>query len=158
MWVRPIVAALFALAAAREAAALTVDELPSGVYAVRAVRIEGVSWMTARTLADVMVTKVPPWYQPWKRWRQKVTFNPQIFRTDLDRVATALRESGHFEAVVTHDLEVDGEDMTIVITVDDGPAANVDTVDLVFTDFTPTEAESLALRNRLTLRAGDVFT
>jgi len=39
MWVRPIVAALLALAAAREAAALTVDELPSGVYTVRAVRI-----------------------------------------------------------------------------------------------------------------------
>ena len=50
-----------------------------------------------------MLTRLPPWYQPWKRWRTKVVFNPQIFRTDLERVQTALRESGHFQAVVTHE-------------------------------------------------------
>ncbi len=158
MGVRSLVAALIALLAACDAAALTVDELPSGVYTVRAVRIEGVSWTTARTLANAMITKVPPWYEPWKRWRKKVTFNPQIFRTDLDRIATTLRESGHFEASITHDLRLDGDAMTVVITIDEGPAATVDGVELVPADFTPTELESVALRNVLTLRAGDVFT
>ncbi len=154
-----IAAGLIALLIATVAAALTVDELPAGgVYTVRAVRIEGVSFLTARTLRAVMLTQRPPWYQPWKRWRTKTIFNPQIFRTDLERVRTALRESGHYEASVTHDLELDGEAITIVLHVDEGPVTRVAVMNLVTTDFTLTEADEAALRRELTLQPKAAFT
>lgn len=158
MGVRSIVVALLALLIACDAVALTVDELPPGVYRLRAVRINGVSFLAARSLRSTMLTQVPPWYEPWKRWRRTFVFNPQLFRTDLERVATGLRESGHFEGVVTHDLEIEGDVLTVVLTVDEGPAARVAVLDLATTDFTPTAVESVALRNVLTLGVGDVFT
>jgi len=152
-------AGLVALLIADPAAALTVDELPAGsVYTVRAVRIEGVSFLTARSLRAAMLTQRPPWYQPWKRWRKKTVFNPQLFRTDLDRVRTALRESGHYEASVTHELELDGEAITIVLHVDEGPVARVSVVNLVTTDFTLSPDEEAPLRRELTLQANAPFT
>jgi len=152
-------AGLVALLIADPAAALTVDELPAGsVYTVRAVRIEGVSFLTARSLRAAMLTQRPPWYQPWKRWRKKTVFNPQLFRTDLDRVRTALRESGHYEASVTHELELDGEAITIVLHVDEGSVARVSVVNLITTDFTLSPDEEAPLRRELTLQANAPFT
>ncbi len=153
-----IAAGLVSLLIATAAAALTVDELPAGVFTVRTVRIEGVSILTARALRAAMLTQRPPWYRPWKRWRTKTAFNPQIFRTDLDRVRTALRESGHYEASVTHDLELDGEAITIVLHVDEGSVARVSAVKLVTTDFALTEADEAALRRELTLQPNAPFT
>src|SRR5207253_11327915 len=105
-----------------------------------------------------ILTQRPPWYHPWKRWRTKTAFNPQIFRTDLERVRTALRESGHYESSVTHDLEPDGEAITIVLHVDEGPAARVASVNLVTSDFTSSADEETALRRELTLRPNAPFT
>lgn len=159
MQARAIVAGLIVLVVARSAAAVTVDELLSGgVYTVRAVRVEGVRDVSPATVREAMLTQRPPWYRFWKWWRTKVVFNAQIFRTDLERIRTALRESGHYEAALTHDLEIDGDTMTIVLTIDEGPAARVDEVRVVTTDFTPTPEEERALRRELTVQAGAVFT
>jgi outer membrane protein insertion porin family/translocation and assembly module TamA len=137
----------------------TVDDLtPGGTYRVRAIRFEGTKELSASTLRDAMLTKVPPWYQPWKRWRQRVPFNPQLFLSDLDRVRTALRESGHFVGTVGYDLEIDKDELTIVIQVEEGPAAKVESVDVVTTDFTPTDAEHRALEGALRLHVDDVLT
>ena len=116
MRARWIVAVLVAVLAASRtpAAATTVEELPAdGSYRVQAIRIEGTKDVAASTLRDAMLIKVPPWYQPWKRWRTRVPFNPELLLSDLDRVRTVLRESGHFAATVGYDLEVDEDRLTI---------------------------------------------
>jgi len=87
-----------------------------------------------------------------------VPFNPQLFLTDLDRVRTALRESGHFVGTVGYDLEIDKDELTIVIQVEEGPAAKVESVDVVTSDFTPTDAERRALEGALRLKVDDVLT
>jgi len=151
-----IAAALTALCCAPAAGAVTVDELPpGGVYKVRAIRIEGDAGVSARAIRGVMLTKVPPWYKPWQR---QETFNPSLLRTDLARVQTLLRESGRYEARVAHELEIDGEAVTVVLRIEGGPAARVDEVTVDCTDFTPDAAEVSARANQLTLRAGQVFT
>lgn len=155
-----VAAAVAALVGSRAAGnAATIDDLtPGGSYRVRVVRIEGTKDLAASTLRDAMLTKVPPWYQPWKRWRARVFFNPQLFLSDLERVRTALRESGHFVGTVGYDLEVDGDNLTIVIEVDEGPAVKVEAVDLVTTDFAPTDAERRALEAALRLHVDGVLT
>ncbi|MBI3767334.1 MAG: BamA/TamA family outer membrane protein [Deltaproteobacteria bacterium] len=159
MRLRAMVAGLIALLIACDVAAVTVDELPAGaVYTVRAIRVEGARAVAASTLRDAMLTKLPPWYHLWARWRSRVVFNPQIFRSDLERVRTVLRESGHYEAAVTHDLEIDGDAMTIVLRVDEGRAVRLDAVRLVTTDFTPSAEEERALRGEVTLPPDAVFT
>jgi outer membrane protein insertion porin family/translocation and assembly module TamA len=159
MRARSVLVSLIALLIAGDAAAVTVDELPAGaVFTVGAIRVEGANDVSARTLRDGMLTKLPPWYRPWKRWRTVVVFNPQIFRTDLERVRTVLRESGHYEAVVTHDLEIDGDELTIVLYVDEGAAARVAAVQLVTTDFTLADADERALRREIPLGVDATFT
>ncbi len=161
MRTRGIVAAALAalVASCPGARAVTVDDLPpGGSYRVQAIRIEGAGDLSAGTLRDAMLTKVPPWYQPWKRWRTRVPFNPEVFLTDLERLRTVLREAGYFTATVDYDLEVDDDRVTIVITVAEGPATRVRAVDVVTSDFTPTDAERRALRDTLRLHADDVLT
>jgi len=153
---RLIAAALIALICVSAAGAITVDELPrGGVYKVRAVRVEGNHAVSDRAIRAVMLTKAPPWYKPWKR---KETLNPALLRTDLARVETLLRESGHYLARVTHDLEIDGELVTIVLRVDEGPAVTVGEVMVEDADFAPEVLETAARANQLTLRVGQPFT
>src|SRR5882724_8522206 len=153
---RLIAAALIALICVSAAGAITVDELPrGGVYKVRAVRVEGNHAVSDRAIRAVMLTKAPPWYKPWKR---KETLNPALLRTDLARVETLLRESGHYLARVTHDLEIDGELVTIVLRVDEGPAVTVGEVVVEDADFAPELLETAARANQLTLRVGPPFT
>lgn len=153
---RVLAVALIALICAWPAGAVTVDDLPSGgVLTVRAIRIEGRTGVSRRALRNVMLTRVPPWYQPWKPRR---TFNPMLFRSDLERVRGFLRESGYYQARVSHDLERTGESLDVVITVDAGPAARVTDIAIESADFTPTSAEEAERRSQLTIAAGHVFT
>jgi outer membrane protein assembly complex protein YaeT len=153
---RLIAAALIALICASAAGAITVDELPrDAVYKIRAVRIEGNHAVGDRAIRAVMLTKAPPWYKPWKR---KETLNPALLRTDFARVETLLRESGHYLARVTHELEIDGELVTIVLHVDEGPAVAVGEVVIEELDFKPDTLETAARTNQLPLRVGQAFT
>lgn len=139
--------------------AATVDDLPPGsIHRVAAIRIEGAGDLSASAVRDVMQTRVPPWYQPWKRWLEPAIFNSSVFRADLDRIAAALRESGHYQASVAHEIVVDGERVTIVLTIDEGPRVVVGTVALELDDFAATEAEEAELRSEVPLVPGAVFT
>src|SRR6185295_500010 len=112
---RVAAAALIAVTCARTAAAVTLDELPrGGVYKLRAIRIEGNARVSASAIRGVMLSKVAPWYKPWV---PRPTFNPALLRTDLARVEALLRESGFYEAHVAHDLDVGGDDITLVLRV-----------------------------------------
>jgi outer membrane protein assembly complex protein YaeT len=64
----------------------------------------------------------------------------------------------YFESRVSHDLEVEGENVTIVLDVEEGPAAKLADVALVPADFALEAAEEKALRRLMMLETGDVFT
>src|ERR1700752_5231688 len=99
---RVLAAALTALIAVAAADAATVDDLtPGSVYEVRAVRVQGAKAVPRRAVRDVMLTRAPAWYTPW---RPHQTFNATLFRSDLERVRVLLRESGCSQARVSHDL------------------------------------------------------
>ena len=156
MWWRVIAAALCALLCAARATAMTVDDLPSdAVYTLKAIQIDGNHSVSDSEIRGVMLLKVPPFWKPWKAHPK---FNADLFRTDLERIQTLLRESGHFEAHVSYDLEVDGDEITIILHVDDGPGAKVTEVAIVPAGYTLTPADESALRALLTLKVDGVFT
>ena len=160
MMARGIVAALIAIVilGAGSAAAVTVDELPTeSVYTVAGIRIEGTATIARRTIRDVMLTRVPAWYTPWKRWLAPLVYNPNLLRADLERIAALLRALGHYQSTVSHDLRVDGTRLTIVVIIDEGPIVRVKSVDLEIVDFEPSAAEEAELRAAIALAPGAVF-
>lgn len=159
MLARWIVAALIMMCVAANAGAITIDELPpGGVYTIRRIDIEGTHAISRGAVRGVMLTALPPWYAPWRRWLERPVFNPNLFRADLDRIAALLRESGYYQATVSHDLKIEGDHVTIVITIDDGPVVKVASVDLDVVDFAPTPAEHADMQAQIVLAPGDVFT
>ena len=151
-------AVLLLLAHAATGAATTLDDLPARTtYTLHAIEVKGADDVSASTIEGAMLTELPPWWKPWKRWR-KTPFNADVFRTDLDRVKMALRAAGHFEATVDYDLQVHGDAVTVVLRVHEGPAARVEKVDLVAHDFTLADEERAALRALVPFSPGDTFT
>ncbi len=151
-------AVLLLLAHAATGAATTLDDLPARTtYTLHAIEVKGADDVSASTIEGAMLTELPPWWKPWKRWR-KTPFNADVFRTDLDRVKMALRAAGHFEATVDYDLQVHGDAVTVVLRVHEGPAARVEKVDLVAHGFTLADEERAALRALVPLSPGDRFT
>ncbi len=156
--VRGLVAVLIVVLRAVSAAAVTLDELPpDSVYTVARIRVESHA-VSAGAVRAVMQTRLPPWYLPWNRWLEPPILDPRLLRADLQRIVAWLRTSGHYEAVVQHDLVVDGKNVTVVITIDEGPVVKVRTIDVEFVDFAPTPAEEAALRAEIQLAPDAVFT
>lgn len=154
-----VLAMLVANVVPRPAAALTVDEFSDdGVYHVTKLDIEGVGFFTARSIRDSMLSAPPPWYKPWQRWTAPVEFNREIFRSDLERIQMRLRESGHYEARIQHELITEKDELHIRILIEEGPAAEVENVQLVAGDFELTPAEEAQLRRLMPLEVGEVFT
>ena len=151
-----IAVALIALIGATHAGAVTLDDVsPGSVYTVGTIRVRGNATVSTRAIRDVMLTRAPLWYRPWLR---KPTFNPGLFRTDLERIRMLLRESGFYQAEVGHDLGVRGDTLAIVIRVDEGQASRVADVTIAAADFTPAPDEEAGQRAQLTLESGRVFT
>lgn len=139
--------------------AVSVDDLPAGaVYTVTRIRVEGAEQVSKGAIRDAMLSTPPPWYKPWKRWFEPVTFNPDLFRKDLERVTTLLRESGYYEARVTHDLMVKGRKLEIVLQISEGAPTKVKQVDLLASDFPLAAEDESELRTAISLEAGDDFT
>ena len=158
MLARWIVAASIAAIGATAAIAAPLDDLPEGsVYTVGRIRIEGARAIGAGAVRDVMRTRVPPWYQPLRRWRERSVFNPIVLRDDLSRVETLLRQAGFYEGRVHYALEVVDDAVTVVLTIDEGPAARVAEIQIAARDFTLTPDDEDGLRHLVTFAPGDVF-
>ena len=150
---------LLSLCTGGSAGALSIEELPPAAeYALTAVRIEGAHGVSARSVRGVMLSRVHPWYTPWRRWLDPVAFNAAILRTDLERVDTLLRESGYYTAQVTYELVPDDTGLAIVLHIEEGPPTRVADVAVTVTDVDLTAEDDAALRGLLALRQGDVFT
>lgn len=147
---------LFSAAAAWAA---KLDDLPLDVtYEVRAIRIEGLKTLSKGTVRGAMLTSARVWYKPWTRWTQEHPFNPDLFRTDLERIRMLLRESGFYLAQLDHDLLIHDGELSIVLRVEEGPRATVEETTVTVTDVETTGVELQRLRAQLTLRPGDPFT
>jgi outer membrane protein insertion porin family len=105
-----------------------------------------------------MLTKLPPWWKPWQRVWRKTPFNPDVFATDLERIRALLRRSGHYTAALEHDLELDGDAVTVHVQVEAGPPITVGEVALVAADVPLPDDERARLRALVPLVAGEVFT
>jgi outer membrane protein assembly complex protein YaeT len=139
--------------------AFSVDDLPpETAYTVARIRIEGAHTIAPSAVRAVLLTRLPPWYMPWKRWLDPPIFNPSLLRTDLERIAVLLRATGHYQGTVSHDLRLDGTRVTVVVTIDEGPIVRVKAVELEILDFEPSAAEEEDLRAQIVLTAGAVFT
>ncbi|MCC6847833.1 MAG: BamA/TamA family outer membrane protein [Deltaproteobacteria bacterium] len=149
----------FVLLAPAGAAAVPLDALdPDAVYALAAVRIEGAETVSVRALRSVMRMHPTPWYQPWKRWLEPAIFDPNLLRSDLERIRAWLREAGRYEAAVDCDLILDGNRVTVVVVVHEGPVVVLKSVAVETVDFSPTGAEEEALRAEVPFVAGAPFT
>jgi outer membrane protein assembly complex protein YaeT len=147
---------LFSAAAAWAA---KLEELPfDAAYEVRAIRIEGLKALSKGTVRGVMLTSARVWYKPWTRWTQEHPFNPDLFRTDLERIRMLLRESGFYLAQVDHDLVIDDDEISIVLHVEEGPRVTVEEATITVTDLDLAPEELEALRAQLVLRQGGPFT
>lgn len=159
MLARGIAGTLIAALCAASALAATLEDVAeSGVYKVRGIRIEGARAIGAGAVRDVMQTRVPPWYQPLRRWRERPLFNASVLRDDLARIETLLREAGYYEGRVACALEVTDDGVTIVLTIDEGPAARVAEIQVVARDFALQPEDEKRLRHLLALAPGALFT
>ncbi len=158
MLARWIVAALILLCAV-DSGAVSIEDLPAAEsYTIQRIDVEGARGVSRSAVRGVMLTRLPPWYTPWRRWLHRPVFNANLFRADLQRVAALLRESGYYQATVSHDLDVHGDEVAITIAIEEGPLVKTASVDLDVVDFTPTAAEDAAMRAQVTLVAGTPFT
>jgi outer membrane protein insertion porin family/translocation and assembly module TamA len=152
-----LVVLLAALVPAR-ARAVPVDALDLGRdWTVDAIRFRGNDALSARMLRRAMVTQARPWWAPW---RPRPAFDPVAFRTDLERLRRLYRSRGWYGARVEHDLELpaEGEALTLVVHVDEGPRTTVADVAVDFAGAVPpAEARRTLLASR-PLRAGEPFT
>lgn len=137
---------------------MTVQELPAGgAYTVAAIAVETTGGVSASAVRGEMLTKLPPWWKPWQRWKA-TPFNADVFATDLERVRAFLRRSGRYSATVEHELEVAGQAVTVLVRVEEGPPIEVGEVTLVPADFPLPDDERARLRALVPLTTGAVFT
>lgn len=154
-WLGTVFAVVLAVA---PASAMTVQELPAGgPYTLAAIDVETTEGVSTSAVREVMLTKLPPWWKPWQRWKD-TPFNPDVFATDLERVRALLRRSGRYAATVEHALELDGRAVTVLVQVESGPPILVGDVTLVPADFSLPDDERARLRALVPLAEGAVFT
>lgn len=147
------------LAAAGPVYAMMVDDLPArSAYTVAAIDVETSGGVSASAVREVMLTKLPPWWKPWQRLWKDTPFNPDVFATDLERIGAMLRRSGRYAASVEHDLQVEGDAVTVLVRVEAGPPIEVGEVSLVPRDFSLADDERARLRALVPLAAGEIFS
>src|SRR5207253_899268 len=106
-------------------------------------------------LRRALLTGERPWYQRWRVWRPAPEFDPVAFRADLERLRRLYRSRGYYQARVAHDLELpaEGDALTAVVYIDEGPPAVCGEVRVAGTRGVDPEA----VRRELAFRQGDPF-
>src|SRR3989441_1016892 len=157
---RAWLALLVALLGSRAALAVQLEALEVGrEWRLRALVLRGNPALGRGELRRTLVTAERPWYQRWRVWRPAPEFDPVTFRADLERLRRLYRSRGYYHARVAHDLELaaDGDALTAVVYVDEGPPVVVEdvAVSLSGTALEPVERERLL--GALPIARGQVF-
>jgi len=151
-------AALGAALAPLAAGAVQLDALDvARSWRLRALDVRGNEAVSSGTLRQPLVTRARPWFTIW---RALPTFDPLVFRDDLDRVRRLYRSRGYYHARVEHDVELpaEGDAVRAVVYVDEGPPVRVERVAVTFADGPPPLPGATELAGLLPLAPGDVFT
>src|SRR5213078_2086068 len=132
---------------------------PGREWRLRALVFRGNHALGTGELRRALVTSERPWYQRWRVWRPAPEFDPVTFRADLERLRRLYRSRGYYHARVAHDLELaaDGNALTAVVYIDEGPPVVVEdvAVSLGGTALEPAERERLL--GALPIARGQVF-
>ena len=138
--------------------AAQLDELDlAQPWRLRELRLEGNRHVGSDKIRAAMVTKPRPWFALWRKFPE---FDPVAFRVDLDRVQRVLKNSGYFEARVLHDivLAAEGNDVTAVLWIDEGPPVLVGGVDLDLGGVRLAPEDRTQLLQTLPIAEGKIFT
>jgi outer membrane protein insertion porin family/translocation and assembly module TamA len=137
--------------------AVQLDELDTTrVWRLGAVRFRGNDAVRSADLRRVMATTTRPWFAVW---RSRPELDPEALGTDLERVRRLYESRGYYHVRVTHDIELpaEGDVVTVVVYVEEGPAVHVERVDVTFTGTEPPGTEKATLLAALPIGAGRVF-
>jgi outer membrane protein insertion porin family/translocation and assembly module TamA len=138
--------------------AIPVEALDSGrEWRVKDVTITGNEKFSTGELEEILTTKTRDWYAVW---RSRPAFDPAAFAADLERLERFHRAQGYYEAKVSHDLEVDPEEGLVVakIMIEEGEPVRVGRIVLEVVDAPELKPELEALRPKLPLKEGEIFS
>jgi len=119
-------------------------------WRLRAIEFAGHEKLSARELADAMLTQTRPWYQ---FWGERPLFDPVTFGEDLERLRRLYESRGFYHAVISHDLTLDAERDLVraQISIHEGPPVVVAAVDVKVQGVTEFPAT-------LPIKSGDIFS
>lgn len=142
------------LGARSESFALTLAGLnPARTYRVKGIVISGNKAFSDDQLLGLIETARRPWYQFWKK---RPPFEPDTFRSDLDRLRRFYQSRGYYNARVTYDLTVEGDLVTARIKLVENQPVRVDKIAIKVKGPGP-PPERLEPALKLPLREGEVF-
>jgi outer membrane protein assembly complex protein YaeT len=153
-----VVLALAVALTSGTAFAVSLDALdPGRTWRLGRVRIEGNRAIGKREIRRTMLLETRPWYAVWRR---PPFFDPVTLETDVERVVLLYRRQGHYRARVDYDIHVpdDGDALTVVVTVAEGPVVMVERVDVTLRGAELAPRARARLLRRLPIAAGQPFT
>jgi outer membrane protein insertion porin family len=153
------VLAFVALLASR-ARAVQLEALePGREWRLAALDFRGNQAVSADDLRKTMATKARRWYEFWKFWRPLPAFEPLTFRADLDKLVQLHRNRGYYHARITYDIELptDGNDVRVVVYVEQGPPVFVESVTVSLEGAALPESERALLLEHLPVARDQVF-
>jgi outer membrane protein insertion porin family/translocation and assembly module TamA len=145
------------LFSARGSHAVQLDALdPTQDWQLRALDFEGTKAVKASQLRKAIATKTRPFFAVWRDWP---LFDPDVFRTDLERIRRFYEARGYYHVRVMHDLELPRKGRTVraVVYVEEGPPVHVGLVDVALEGARLRPRTEQRLLARLPFRTGDVF-
>jgi outer membrane protein insertion porin family len=125
---------------------------------VRAISWKGVSALSESDLQERIFTQERPW---WKRWAERPPFDEPTLEGDMQRIAATYREYSHYRARADYTLQWDetGHEVSIRITVDEGPAVKLESFAIELSEMPGGEARwKTLLVDNLPLHPGEPFT
>jgi len=142
---------LFPVSAIR-AVAMTADDLRIDTQwkLVRLI-IKGNKALAESELTKTMQTKARP---PYLFWREFPDFDPDAFKSDIERLQRLYHSRGYYHSKVTYDLETKGALVDAIVTIKEGPQTSVSVVE-VLVNGRPADPEVVAM---VPLAKGSPFT
>ena len=115
------------LASFGNALALTLEAFDiNRTYYVQDVEFTGNRAISTAELDNVIQTHPRPLLQSWKFWQKPPLFDPETFKSDLDRLKRFYENQGYYDVRVSYDLSLGKNNMvTAMIHIDEGPVVKV---------------------------------
>src|SRR5689334_12766833 len=122
----------FLLMTAVPAGAVTVQDLEDNrEWRLKSLTITGNEKVSSSDIKEAIATHPRPWYA---LWRPRPAFAPGAFSSDLQIISDLFRDRGYYEATVTHDLQIEDDNLiSAKIVINEGTPVRVRhlSVDLV---------------------------